>query len=74
MLCQPLYKQLPSSRYRNYDKFVETEALLACLANGYFIQGFRSRFPAHVLEWDMAGSMHVSEDNELFLEAREVKS
>ena len=28
----------------------------------------------HMLEWDMAGSINVSEDHELFLEGGEIKS
>ena len=49
-------------------------ASLACLVNlsDMEYEAFESDFPPHILEWDMAGSVHVSEDHELFLEGGEI--
>ena len=55
---------------------MKEEASLACLVNlsDPLYENFELDFPAHVLEWDIAGSIEVSADNELLLEAREIKS
>lgn len=73
---QPLYKGLVSQRYQNFDIFMKEGASLACLVNlsDTMYEDLEVDFPAHVLEWDMAGSVNVSADNELFLKAGEIKS
>ena len=55
---------------------MKEEASLACLVNlsDLLYENFELDFPAHVLEWDIAGSIEVSADNELLLEAGEIKS
>ena len=76
LLYKPLRRDLPSPQFRNYEEFAKRGASLACLMNYSDLEYeiFESDFPPHMLEWDMAGSVHVSEDHELFLEGGEIKS
>lgn len=71
----PISRGQPSKLYRNYEEYMKTGASLACLVNLSDAKyEALNDFPAHILEWDMAGSIEVSVDNELLLEAGEIKS
>ena len=74
-LYMPMFRGQPRKLYRNYEEFMKTGASLACLVNlsdpSYETY---NDFPAHTIEWDMAGSIEISVDYELLLEAGEIKS
>ena len=77
-LYRPLHSGLRHSKFRDYEEFAKRGASLACLMNladfQYEASQCTTDFPPHMLEWDMQGSVHVSEDHELFLEGGEIKS
>ena len=64
----------PLPRYiATNEELAKGGASLACLMNlsDTVYGGFPP--PSHMLEWDMAGSINVSEDHELFLEGGEIE-
>lgn len=75
-LYQPLENRRPNKLYRNYEAFMETAGSLACLVNlscpDY--ENLHVVFPAHILEWDMTGSIEVSKYSVLLLEGGEIES
>lgn len=75
-LYRPLHGAFLIRYTATMTNFVGGRASLACLTNLFDIvyEVFTADFPPHVLEWDVAGSIHVSEDHELFLGGGEIKS
>ena len=73
---QPTYRQNPSARYRNMDEFVKTGASLAVLVmlSDCCYEEMQLEVPASILQFDLAGSMEIGQDNRLIIEGAEVKS
>lgn len=74
-LYQSMNRDLSNKRYRGYEAFMEMGTPHACLVNlsDPVYQNYKG-FPAHIPEYDMAGSIEMSEDDEFLLEAGEIKS
>ena len=75
-LYRPLRFNLPNPQFRNYEELANGGASLACLTNlsDTAYEVFAVKIPPHMLERDMAGSVRVSGDHELFLDGGEIKS
>jgi hypothetical protein len=73
-LYTPMYRNNPSIRYQNFEHFATTQASLMCLtmlSDPWYEEG--KQVPAHSLQFDLHGSLTMTNDG-IHIEGGEIKS